>query len=234
MTDLRRSYLALFAAAASLVAQPALASSHREAPGISKIPKVDGTDWYMFRSYEPGRNGYVTMLANYQGLQTPGGGPSYYTLDPNAVYEMLIDNDGDGKEDITFQFKFSNVLQNNDQGITLNVGGKTVAIPLRAAGPVSEANDPQPERAGKLYPDDDNGRPPYGRPYDGGQRQRWRNNLHQAAGQHRQQDRSPVRSLHQTLHLHRQYPGLRQDCPRLRRPAPPTPSPSTSARPSTW
>ena len=142
MTDLRRSYLALFAAAASLVAQPALASSHREAPGISKIPKVDGTDWYMFRSYEPGRNGYVTMLANYQGLQTPGGGPSYYTLDPNAVYEMLIDNDGDGKEDITFQFKFSNVLQNNDQGITLNVGGKTVAIPLRAAGPVSEANDP--------------------------------------------------------------------------------------------
>ena len=135
-------YLALFAAGAALAAQPAMASSHREAPGISKTPKVDGTDWYMFRSYEPGRSGMVTMLANYQGLQVPQGGPSYYTMDPNAVYEMLIDNVGDGNEHLTFQFKFTNQLQNNNQGIALTVGGKTVPISLRAAGPISAANDP--------------------------------------------------------------------------------------------
>ena len=40
-------------------------SSHREAPGITKSPKVDGTDFYMFRSYEPGRADYITLLANY-------------------------------------------------------------------------------------------------------------------------------------------------------------------------
>ena len=27
------------------------ASSHREAPSITKLPKVDATDFYMFKSY---------------------------------------------------------------------------------------------------------------------------------------------------------------------------------------
>ena len=31
---------------------PAQASSHREAPFITTAPKVDGTDFYMFNSYE--------------------------------------------------------------------------------------------------------------------------------------------------------------------------------------
>jgi hypothetical protein len=34
--------------------RPRLASSHREAPAISEMPKVDATDFYMFRSYAPG------------------------------------------------------------------------------------------------------------------------------------------------------------------------------------
>src|SRR4051812_13441091 len=78
-------------------------SSHREAPGITKTPKLDGTDFYMFRSYEPGRANYVTLLANYVPLQDPYSGPNFFTLDPNAVYEIHIDNTGDGVEDITFQ-----------------------------------------------------------------------------------------------------------------------------------
>src|ERR1700712_2197570 len=44
---------------------PAHASSHREAPFLTNAPKVDGTDFYMFRSYAPGREGYVTMIANF-------------------------------------------------------------------------------------------------------------------------------------------------------------------------
>ena len=36
------------------------ASSHREAPLITTMPKTDGTDFYMFNSYEPGRAGFVT------------------------------------------------------------------------------------------------------------------------------------------------------------------------------
>ena len=45
------------------------------------MPKVDGTDFYMFRSYEPGRDGFVTLIANYLPLQDSYGGPNYFTLD---------------------------------------------------------------------------------------------------------------------------------------------------------
>ena len=116
---------------------PTMASSHREAPGITQMPKVDGTDFYMFRSYEPGREDYTTFIANYQPIQAPYGGPNYFTMDDDAVYEIHIDNDGDAIEDITFQFDFDNTLANGGQGITLPVGGEDVAIPLRQAGPVT-------------------------------------------------------------------------------------------------
>jgi len=43
----------------------ALASSHREAPFITENPKVDGTDFYFFRSYEAGKTDMVTLIANY-------------------------------------------------------------------------------------------------------------------------------------------------------------------------
>ena len=117
------------------------ASSHREAPNITKIPKVDSTDFYMFRSYEPGRAAYVTLIANYQPLEIPGAGPNYYTMDPDAVYEIHIDNDGDAKEDLTFQFKFANTLRGGT-GIALNIGGKTLPIALRHVGQVTQADDP--------------------------------------------------------------------------------------------
>src|SRR5207237_3952070 len=74
----------------------ALASSHREAPFITTQPKVDASDFYMFRSYESGRAGYVTLIANYLPLQDAYGGPNFFTLDPKALYEIHIDNNGDG------------------------------------------------------------------------------------------------------------------------------------------
>ncbi|MEL6883883.1 MAG: DUF4331 domain-containing protein [Pseudomonadota bacterium] len=115
---------------------PIAASSHREAPAITEHPKVDGTDFYMFRSYEPGREDYVTLLANYQPLQVNYGGPSYYTMDADGIYEIHIDNDGDAIEDLTFQFDFENQLANNGAGIGLDIGGVNVAIPLKYAGPI--------------------------------------------------------------------------------------------------
>ncbi len=126
---------AIVAAAGSAAA---LASSHREAPFITTAPKVDGTDLYMFMSYEPGRDGYVTLIANYQPLQAPYGGPNYFKMDPNALYEIHVDNNGDAKEDISFQFRFQNKLNS----IALPVGGKNVAIPLTQAGQVTDPRSP--------------------------------------------------------------------------------------------
>ena len=71
----------------------------------------------MFRSYEPGRSDYVTLIANYQPLQDAYGGPNYFALDPNALYEIHIDNNGDAKEDLSFQFRFSNTLANAGAGV---------------------------------------------------------------------------------------------------------------------
>ena len=93
------------AAVMALSAGPTLASSHREAPNITKMPKVDSTDVYLFRSYEPGRSGFVTIIANYQPLQDPYAGPNFFTMDPDAIYEIHVDSDGDAKEDLTYQFK---------------------------------------------------------------------------------------------------------------------------------
>ena len=133
---LSASCTAALIALGALAAPLAIASSHREAPFISGAPKVDGTDFYMFNSYESGRGNFVTLIANYQPLQDPYGGPNYFKMDSNAIYEIHIDNNGDAKEDITFQFKFQNALK----GVALPIGGQNVAIPLTQAGQVSTPN----------------------------------------------------------------------------------------------
>ena len=130
-----------------LALPPAQASSHREAPFITTAPKVDGTDFYMFRSYEANRQDYVTLIANFLPLQDPYGGPNYFSLDPNALYEIHVDNNGDAVEDLTFQFRFRNTLAADGKGIELAIGPtgatKQVAIPLRQAGGVNgSASDP--------------------------------------------------------------------------------------------
>lgn len=129
-----QSLLATAVASVCLGSALSFASSHREAPFITEVPKVDGTDFYMFRSYESGREDTVTLIANYLPLQDPYGGPNYFALDENAVYEIHIDNDGNAQEDITFQFSFSNVQQD----LQLNVGNdgatKSVSVPLKNIG----------------------------------------------------------------------------------------------------
>jgi len=124
------------AAASALLPPTAMASSHREAPYIAGYPQVDGTDLYMFRSYETGRQNYVTILANYQPFQDPQGGPNFFMFDPNALYEIHIDNNGDAVEDLSFQFRF----KNTSKGTALPVGGKQVKIPLINSGPISTVN----------------------------------------------------------------------------------------------
>lgn len=86
----------------------------------------------MFRSYEPGRDGYVTFVANYSPLQDPYGGPNYFALDQDAVYEIHVDNNGDAVEDVTFQFSPSITVKD----LAVSAGGMMIPVPLINIGPI--------------------------------------------------------------------------------------------------
>src|SRR4051812_49997704 len=108
MRNPRKFPAAALAASALLAAGSSLASSHREAPFITTSPKVDASDFYMFRSYEGvgsdgtgGRGDYVTMIANYQPLQGPYGGADLFPMGPNAPYEVHNDKKRDAPADPT-------------------------------------------------------------------------------------------------------------------------------------
>src|SRR5712691_10876701 len=85
-------------------------SSHREAPTISKDPVADNTDLYAF--VDPVDTSKVTILSNFIPLEEPAGGPNFFQFGDDVLYEILIDNDGDGVEDVTYQFRFKTTTQN--------------------------------------------------------------------------------------------------------------------------
>jgi len=87
-------------------------SSHREAPEISKDPVADNTDVYAFLSTNPNESGTVTLIANYIPLEGPDGGPNFYEFGNDVLYEIHVDNDGDARPDVTYQFQFHVELQN--------------------------------------------------------------------------------------------------------------------------
>ncbi len=87
-------------------------SSHREAPEISTDPVADSTDVYAFVS--PDQPDTVTLIANYVPLQAPAGGPNFYEFGDDVLYEIHVDNSGDGRADISYQFLFHTRLADAD------------------------------------------------------------------------------------------------------------------------
>src|SRR5947209_9675497 len=87
-------------------------SSHREAPAISKDPVADNTDTYAFVS--PDDPGTITIISNYLPLEAPFGGPNFFEFGDDVLYEIHIDNDADGRPDITYEFSFKTQVGNPD------------------------------------------------------------------------------------------------------------------------
>ncbi|HWM03318.1 MAG TPA: DUF4331 domain-containing protein [Actinophytocola sp.] len=87
-------------------------SSHREAPEISKDPVADSTDVYAFVS--PDKPETVTLIANYVPLQAPAGGPNFYEFGDDVRYGIHIDNNGDGRADVTYEFRFTTQVRNEN------------------------------------------------------------------------------------------------------------------------
>ena len=111
----------------------AAASSHREAPLIAQDPTADNTDLYAFVS--PDKPSTATIIANWIPGEDPAAGPNYYTFSPTARYDIYADTNGDGRPDVTWQFRFKNLpsqffLGNTQQTYTVTkiVGGKTTVV----------------------------------------------------------------------------------------------------------
>jgi hypothetical protein len=100
----------LIAAGTLLAANPASASSHREAPAIAEDQFADNTDVYTFISPENPDN--LVLVANYVPLLIPSSGPNFYKFSDSVRYEVGIDNDGDAKPDVTYQWRFKSSVQN--------------------------------------------------------------------------------------------------------------------------
>jgi hypothetical protein len=94
-------------------------SSHREAPEISKDPVADSSDLYAFVS--PDVPDTVTIIANYVPLQLPAGGPNFFEFGDDVLYEIHVDSNGDGRPDLTYQFRFRTELR-NDKTFLYNTG----------------------------------------------------------------------------------------------------------------
>ncbi|MEZ0092428.1 DUF4331 domain-containing protein [Streptacidiphilus sp. EB129] len=82
-------------------------SSHKEAPAISNDPVADNTDVYAFVS--PDKPDTVTLIANFSPFEDPAGGPNFDEFGDDVLYEIHIDNNGDARPEISYQFRFRTV-----------------------------------------------------------------------------------------------------------------------------
>src|SRR5215207_317881 len=115
------------------------AASHREAPLISMDPTADITDFFMFRSYEAGKDDNVVLIMDVIPGEEPSAGPNYYNFDPTVLYAFNIDNNMDGKaDDVRFEFEFKTQLRGVVRDLDLFLS--YVALPPITAldGPGSE------------------------------------------------------------------------------------------------
>jgi hypothetical protein len=100
--------------------QSAAAASHREAPLISLDPEADITDFFMFRSYEPGQSDKVDLIMDVIPGEEPSSGPNYFNFDPSVLYTFNVDNDNDGRaNDIRFELRFTSQLRGDTTALGL-------------------------------------------------------------------------------------------------------------------
>ena len=88
---MKRRYLpigAVAALASSSVPNIARASSHREAPAIAFDPAADNTDLWAW--VNAGAHDKLYIVASYNPLEEPAGGPNFNEFSDDVLYEIHI------------------------------------------------------------------------------------------------------------------------------------------------
>ncbi len=102
----------LIALAILLGAGQSGASSHREAPLISKDPYADNTDTYVW--IPKGQTKNVVLAASWIPFEGPEGGPNYFEWDDRVAYDIHVDNNGDAVADVTYTLTSRTEVGNPD------------------------------------------------------------------------------------------------------------------------
>lgn len=114
-TSAIRVLRAAVALALGLGTSGAFASSHMDAPLITRDPSANTTDVYAFRSAgEDGTQYLATALAVYP-FEEPGIGPNNYSFDDNVLYEIHVALGEDidaGRPTLSYQFRFDTAFRN--------------------------------------------------------------------------------------------------------------------------
>jgi hypothetical protein len=129
----------VFALVVGLAPFSSSAASHREAPLSSMDPTADISDFFIFRSYEAGREDRIVLIMDVIPGEEPSAGPNYYNFDPTVLYTFNLDNNKDGEaDDVQFEFKFENEFRGVIEDLDLFLS--YVAMPPITAldGPGSE------------------------------------------------------------------------------------------------
>jgi CBS domain-containing protein len=83
----------------------ASASSHREAPAISKDPAADNTDVWAWMEGNGGTTLHV--VAAYNPMELPEGGPNFHSFSDDVLYEVHLTRGAtDVKDVVKYQVKF--------------------------------------------------------------------------------------------------------------------------------
>ena len=91
--------------AITLVPLVALASSHREAPAIALDPAADNTDLWAW--VKPGTHDRLYIVAAYNPLEEPSGGPNFHKFSDDVLYEVHLVRGASSLDDvITYQVQF--------------------------------------------------------------------------------------------------------------------------------
>jgi hypothetical protein len=93
----------------------AFGASHRNGPLLLEDQTANLNDFYIFRSYESGKQNNLVMSMSVQGFQNPDQGPSYYKFSDSVAYRFNINNQRglDGNPDIEVDFVFQTQLRSN-------------------------------------------------------------------------------------------------------------------------
>ena len=135
----RRLLFGVLTLATAISAATLFASDHQDTPEVELSPRMDINDVYAFPGASADR---IVLVMTTSSPITPAQSGSA-SFDPNLLYQLKIDNTGDGVEDRVLQFTFTGTGANQQ----IQIRGPVAPA---ATGMVNSVVDASPSLTGTL------------------------------------------------------------------------------------